>query len=515
MIQNLHIELQPAELRSYLTDLKKKNIIEENSKGLQETLLFLDENIDNPKFKMPVNLELLITEELLSELLSLQSSGKINIPLEINKIIFNDRLKSFEKPVFALREQLNFERQKKELLSKQVRKEFRVYDNEIRNSNNEYKDFSWKMREKINKVLEIRNLIVLQSFHDFLLNKSKILEQQNIYTCIPTTSISFYSKVLKVCFYNNFFDCKSEFEESVWHEINENVSLKKILNELILLKKLLEQLIEIRRRQHVKLIVMKNDQNKRLRDTLKMQERKMLKFACDHAEDLTESDWFKIMNRICDYTTRDTKGITRSTHEINLMRNVIHKNKNYLGQKLKIPTDNDIWEGYTEPNCKIDINKYLNQIREMGSGETLVLEIHHPFYRKKISEEAEKLGFTCKSSINDKFEFRDDSKLLVHSDCGKCTPMSDLNWINMKEHPYKCYKRTLEEIMPLLSKKLNTDVIKIIASYNPNFFDNACAKCYHCNGTFHMKHNQLESLIFGDKNGYKEVKGKNAITIWS
>ena len=61
-------------------------------------------------------------------------------------------------------------------------------------------------------------------------------------------------------------------------------------------------------------------------------------------------------------------------------------------------SEKEKWEGYTEPYYQIDIGKYIDEVKKMNKGETKVFEIHHPYYRKKIREVAEELGYFCKSS---------------------------------------------------------------------------------------------------------------------
>ena len=92
-------------------------------------------------------------------------------------------------------------------------------------------------------------------------------------------------------------------------------------------------------------------------------------------------------------------------------------------------SEKEKWEGYTEPYYQIDIDKYIDEVKKMNKGETKVFEIHHPYYRKKIREVAEELGYFCKSSVDSNSEMNGDSELVKHFACNKVTPNSKLNWI--------------------------------------------------------------------------------------
>ena len=92
-------------------------------------------------------------------------------------------------------------------------------------------------------------------------------------------------------------------------------------------------------------------------------------------------------------------------------------------------SEKEKWEGYTEPYYQIDINEYIDEVKKMNKGETKVFEIHHPYYRKKIREVAEELGYFCKSSVDSNIEMNGDSELVKHFECNKVTPNSKINWI--------------------------------------------------------------------------------------
>ena len=94
-------------------------------------------------------------------------------------------------------------------------------------------------------------------------------------------------------------------------------------------------------------------------------------------------------------------------------------------QKLK--EEKEIWDGYTEPYEQININEHIEEVKKMGKGETKVFTIHHPYYRKKIREVAESLGYKCKSSLNKDIESTYDSELIIHLWCKKAIPVSKVN----------------------------------------------------------------------------------------
>ncbi len=66
-----------------------------------------------------------------------------------------------------------------------------------------------------------------------------------------------------------------------------------------------------------------------------------------------------------------------------------------------------------------------------GSKETLTFVVHHPLHRQMIHEWCEGLGnLTHKSITDERVPMHDDSTLLKHFRCGKCTPLRELEWIN-------------------------------------------------------------------------------------
>ena len=87
------------------------------------------------------------------------------------------------------------------------------------------------------------------------------------------------------------------------------------------------------------------------------------------------------------------------------------------------------WEGYSEPRIKIDIEKYIEEVKNMEKNRLKVFVIHHPYYRKKIRQVAESLGYMCISSTDTSIEMNDDSKLIVHFECNRCTPYNEVYWV--------------------------------------------------------------------------------------
>ena len=117
---------------------------------------------------------------------------------------------------------------------------------------------------------------------------------------------------------------------------------------------------------------------------------------------------------------------TGTSHIVNNTLKQIDGTRSFYEQQR---SEKEKWEGYTEPYYQIDINEYIDEVKKMNKGETKVFEIHHPYYRKKIREVAEELGYFCKSSVDSNIEMNGDSELVKHFECNKVTPNSKINWI--------------------------------------------------------------------------------------
>ena len=90
--------------------------------------------------------------------------------------------------------------------------------------------------------------------------------------------------------------------------------------------------------------------------------------------------------------------------------------------------DRNLWDGFIEPNVKIDINGILLKIINMKENQKLEFVINHPFYRWKIQKVCKHLGFKYKSYINKNVKMNEDSALVLHLNCKRCTPLQKINW---------------------------------------------------------------------------------------
>ena len=151
-------------------------------------------------------------------------------------------------------------------------------------------------------------------------------------------------------------------------------------------------------------------------------------------------------------------------------------------QKLK--EEKKIWDGYTEPDEQININEHIEEVKKMGKGETKVFTIHHPYYRKKIREVAESLGYKCKSSVNKDIESTYDSKLIIHLWCKKAIPVSKVNWVSDYGAMYGGYMGSE-------------------------------ATCPYCDEWFHTDYFYPRNEKDKSRAHYMNAKGKNTITVKS
>ena len=142
------------------------------------------------------------------------------------------------------------------------------------------------------------------------------------------------------------------------------------------------------------------------------------------------------------------------------------------------------WDGYPEPKEKIDINKYIDEVKKMNKDETKIFTIHHPYYRKKIKEVAESLGYKYKSSLNVNVESNDDSKLIKCLYCNKTIPISKVYW-----------------------------VIDYGVFYGGIMGRDAF--CNHCGARMHSDYEYPTEEKEKKYAHYMYVPGKNTITVWS
>lgn len=84
--------------------------------------------------------------------------------------------------------------------------------------------------------------------------------------------------------------------------------------------------------------------------------------------------------------------------------------------------------GFCKPYEEIDINSILSQIRNLESGQKLEIQVNHPYYRKKIHDLCDTLGYYFKSFINEDVPLHEDNTLVLHFKCNKSTPSAKMKW---------------------------------------------------------------------------------------
>ena len=138
--------------------------------------------------------------------------------------------------------------------------------------------------------------------------------------------------------------------------------------------------------------------------------------------------------------------------------------------------------GYHPPHNPLnetDMLELKNAILNSAVGDTI--ECHHPYYRNILSEFAKSNNIELISFVNQKIRKDEDSMLLYHYGCKKCTPVSHISW-----YPDYSY-------------------------LHPGTIYQMEATCKHCDGCiFTNCKNDRE-----DKNGYKYVRGKNCLKVIS
>lgn len=121
--------------------------------------------------------------------------------------------------------------------------------------------------------------------------------------------------------------------------------------------------------------------------------------------------------------------IGKLTGTSQIVNNTLNQIKEIQYFKQKLKQEKGDWYGYTEPEEQIDINKYIDEVKKMNKDETKIFTIHHPYYRTKIREVSENLGYKCKSSLDANVESNADSKLIKCLSCKKTIPDSKVNWV--------------------------------------------------------------------------------------
>lgn len=128
-----------------------------------------------------------------------------------------------------------------------------------------------------------------------------------------------------------------------------------------------------------------------------------------------------------------------------------------------------------EPLEQYEIDNLKETVLNLKVGE--VLECHHPYYRKLLKEYATEHGITLISHVDNCLKKHDDSMLLYHNECKKCTPVAKVRW-----HP---------------------DYSLIF----PGEIYQMQATCDHCDGTILTNYKNRNNSGFG----YKYTRGKNSL----
>ena len=94
----------------------------------------------------------------------------------------------------------------------------------------------------------------------------------------------------------------------------------------------------------------------------------------------------------------------------------------------------DPWDGFTEPKEKITderMNEIFDQIENFYKyakvNARIKFVLHHPYYRKQVHLKCEQLDgdgriLSHKSIPDGKVAMHEDSNLIKHNECQKCTP---------------------------------------------------------------------------------------------
>jgi hypothetical protein len=141
---------------------------------------------------------------------------------------------------------------------------------------------------------------------------------------------------------------------------------------------------------------------------------------------------------------------------------------------------NDYWNGYTKPHNELhdgELAKLKMQISSYKGCSVLTVECHHPYYRNILKEYAKSLGFNAKSSVDNKLKKNEDSMMLYHFACKKCTPVTKVIW-----YPYYGEISQMQSI---------------------------CDHCKNEDGKILSNHKNDKNSSFG----YKYVRGENCLKI--
>jgi hypothetical protein len=109
----------------------------------------------------------------------------------------------------------------------------------------------------------------------------------------------------------------------------------------------------------------------------------------------------------------------------------------------------------------------------------VLIEAHHPYYRKLIKDYAKSIGLKSMSLSKSKFDHHDDSDLLKHYNCDGLTPRTKIYW--------------------------HDDIGECTGSFMGHY-----GICKHCGEHFLSEYeNDKDSLGMG----YEYIKGKNCVLV--
>lgn len=139
--------------------------------------------------------------------------------------------------------------------------------------------------------------------------------------------------------------------------------------------------------------------------------------------------------------------------------------------------------GFLAPASDItpsNLEAMKDQLFEMKVGD--VIECHHPFYRKILRNHGQLNGLTLVSHVETNLKKHDDSMLLYHNACKKCTPVAKVRW-------YPDY-----------------------STINPGEIYQMQSNCDHCmDGKILTNYKNQKDSHFG----YRYVRGKNCLKLVS
>ena len=137
------------------------------------------------------------------------------------------------------------------------------------------------------------------------------------------------------------------------------------------------------------------------------------------------------------------------------------------------------YDGYTKPhNILSDNDLHLLKLKIYTSKYGDIIECHHPFYRKMLREYASSVNCLLESKVVNSLRKDEDSTLLYHYACKKCSPVSHIDWYPDYSMSGQIYQMQ--------------------------------ANCPHCDDKILSDYKDDKD---GDDFGYKYVRGKNALCV--